>query len=369
MANRYYVQVQAARRLAEMVPIPEAFGVHPDLLMGLDEGAFVRGLRELHAVLGRLYAAMAATPDEFGLPLVETAAQRPTAKGVRDSDHSTYRVPNLLFCLGSAGTVVDGGLDVDREEFARQARAMRVRHLPPLVNKLGDAGFAFSHWNGVAFDRKVPRFRVAYPTLPAVMPVLRAAAVRAAQVHEGPAHSTSAHFYAMDYELFAGTGPVPPFDVADFRHLIGPEAIPFFDAYHRFMTERGYGYALDDGLYRFQYLDAKGKPTLDYFRCADYHYGERAGSTLLRIKLNHAGAYNDYVEACPEHVKQGFREAWRCQHCTETCGRRVTYRLDGELRESCICEAFAFFSPRLEDLPIYRTLFELEQGARSARGR
>jgi len=369
MADTYYVQVQAKRRRAEMIPVPDEFRVHPDLLMGLEEEAFARGFRELHAILGRLYEEMRAVPDEFGLPLYEIAAYRPVGKEMRGSDASAYRMPNLFACLGRAGTVTPDGLEVDREEFTRLTKAMRVRGLAPLVNRLCEAGFTFSHWSGKAFDRKAERFLAGYSPVPAVMPVLKVAAVRAMEGYQGPKEHVSGHLRTMDYKLFAEPGAPVRYDVSDFCHLIGPAATPFFDAYHRFMTEKGYGYALDDDFYRFQYLDSRGKPTLDYFRCADYRYGDKEGLTLLRLKLNCVDRYNDHVEDCPEQIKQGFRDAWRCQHCTERCNRRVTYRIDGEMRESCICDAFAFFSPRLEDLPIYQALFELEQSARSARGK
>jgi hypothetical protein len=315
-----------------------------------------------------MYTDMRVDPASLGLPLFELDAYRVASQEARDSQHSLYRLPNLLYCLGQAGEMDGDLLRVNATAFRELAKIMRVKNLPPLVDRLSACGLELGGWNGRAFDKKIDAYAVAYPANPQMLAVLVAAAHKASSCHQGPKHRAGNHFYTMDHKLFRDEpGVAPRFDLSDFAHLAGDEAAPFLYAWHGYMTGKGYGHAIDDDFYRLEYLDARGKSTLDYFRCADYRYGDRQGLLLLRLKLNHVSLYNDVVEECPDPIKQGFRDAWKCGHCAEKCGRRVSYRIDGAYRESCICDAFAFFQPRLEDMAHYQRLFELEQEARRAK--
>lgn len=363
MNHIYYVQKQSEYYRKMIVPLEKDFTVHEDFAFGILKEEWINEFKKLHLLMKSIYEDICNDPASYGLPLYEVKKYHYHSKEARESLSSIWRVGNILYCLSMCGEIVNGNLLVNNKEFDRMIADMKIKNKAAIINKLIERGFCFSNWDGKRFSKGCNEFIVSYQDTVNFFAMLKGYCLRASYSLKGTKGYVNTHFYVLNYKIVEeNSEKLPEFHLSHFENLIGEENTKFFKVFLEHIQKYNYSIRIEeDIIFKAVFLNSKGKDTKEYFQLTDYHYPQD-GLLKLRLKLDNIAQYIHKYQ-WTEDIKEAFKNANPCRHCKEKCTRRVSFMIDGMQKDACVWEGdvFSFFSPKIEDLSYYKTLFDLER--------
>ena len=142
--------------------------------------------------------------------------------------------------------------------------------------------------------------------------------------------------------------------------IVSEHSKSFILAFDKAMNERGYDCEnmVSSGLVWGMYMIIYGKTDTKSRPCAARIYIQADGTVSLRFFLTKVDKHMQYIEAAPEHIKQGFNfTGGDCTLCNMNCTQGKVYTIDGHAMAKCSHNTFFFNAPSVEKLPDYMRLF------------
>lgn len=354
MENIYWVQDWAKVRQDEVVRVPGSFQVHECFLKHMSRGEFDTAFSEVWNMVINIYGDIAESPETFGMPLHRSEEYNYSTKEARESRNAAYRPLKALYYLLIAGDLNNGAIAVDANKFKA---VNEVKNVPVIFQRLSDYGFYFDGLKDYKIASET--LYILYPDNTKVLTVLKLMADKAYIANRMD------DYLACHYKLFQDD-----MNTANYGH--GADIIA--DKMHT-EQDKEFVYAMDAELNKLGYFSGSREsnegPGYAYYskesevvKKGPYHYLLSSNKTklLLYLRIRNVSKCLDYLEECPESVKQIF--LWGDTGCSNrikgTCIHGQEYAVDGSTYWRCgCCNAHFNFSPNINDIPHYIKLVEL----------
>ena len=354
MADMYWIHEWAKVRQDEVVRLPESFEIHECFLKTLSKTELDAAFREIWGSFIRIYGDIAVGPKDFGMPLHKLEEYGDFTPQARESRNAAYRPFQLLYNLLITG-------DLQNKEFcmdtARFREVNKVKNSSVYFERLSDYGFFFEGLKN--FKPTSRSITMGYPDNENVIPVLKLMADKARNTNRLD-DFLCCHYRLFQEDLHTVSYGLSADAVADKMHT--KEEQDFVYAMDKALKDLGYfaqvkawnegpGYAYYD---KESVMKSKGP----------YHYWLQSWKTklLLYLRIRNASKCLEYLNQCPESVKQIFLRGDKgcAKGLSGGCQYGQEYTMDDSTYWKCgCCNAPFYFSPRKEDIPHYIKLVEL----------
>ncbi len=357
----YCCQNAVLRLIDHMIPFSDRFPVDPACLSaaGLDEEAFIAGLKRLTDILRAMYEDMAENPKEYGLPLVEDIPYPMFNAKARDSMNASKRLSLMLLNLANAGALQGDALAVAIEDFDARNKALKSKdklaNVPALLSRMRDFGFVFEGFDGKRFAQGAKTFAVTYPDSPDVLRTLKGYMAVSRNGYD---------LYPFLYSAAIDPARRPDDQCArDFAQFLRGDYKAAFEALHPLLAELGLSFRPSNGYaYVLVYLAAgkrEQKTDDGYYVRIFSSQDSNESRRELTLRLRAIAQYADRIEQMPERVKAHFQKS-SCNHCMKECPMRMSWTLDGQTYEGCSYWNHLLTGLKAEDAPYIAELVRLE---------
>ncbi len=372
--NQYWVTEWAKLRQDEVIRIPDDYKIHSDFTLNDSEKEIKSAFTEINLLYTNIYGDIANCPEEFGAPLYEKGQYRVFSKQWRDASVSVYRPFILLFHLMNCGEAQNQGILVSVDKYKNISVHKKggegsllynpVKNAHILFRKLEDYGFIFEGLKN--YKIATNNVYITYPDNFNILLVLKLMAEKA--------YNTSrledflcCHFRLFQDDINTANYGYGADDVAD--RVITEKEKEFVYKMDETLMERGlyrksYGGVECHGLAYYasqKVMDSKAPYSFRMVsRSFDIeHNVSETEKMLLLLRIRNVTKCLEYLESCPESVKEIFRFGDKgCDN--RPCDKGVGYKFEGKDYWRCGCCAPAFkFKPNTEDIPHYIRLVEL----------
>lgn len=359
----YIINEWALVRRNELADIPDKPQIHGDFMQSLSKERFYSAFCSMREIIYRMMTDISENPGHFNMPMAkaqETAYGEPIAQ---ESRYAAFRPMKLLFLLFGSGSVKDGHLFVRSADFKKNNKIKKV-HI--LLEAWSDYGFAYEGLKQYKPTSTAPEFIVSYPDNPDIITVIGLMAQKVKSIpgleKEVLYLSHGDCFSTWSFRLFAEemgkySYNTPYYILYDRMH--DENSRKFTEQFHRTMCEMSYCHSSGGGnegpgiLYYDKPSVQKAKgPYL-------FQILSIKGVLFVRLRIRNAEKCFEYLENCPESVKDLFRSSESgCGN--PDCKKCVEYVYEGEKRHKCgCCHAPFVVKPLAEDIPHYIKLVEL----------
>ena len=371
--NDYWIYHWAVFRKAEVVRIPTEYIIHPSYTFIADENEIRSAFAELGGLYLKIFDDMIKSPEEFGMPMYESAKYRWFSSEWRDSGTAPFLPFILLYNLLISGQVASGEIHVPIERYNEvksvsrnlNGSTMKVRQVHFLFEKLRDYGFVFE---GLKNSKTAKSdITVSYPD-------------NAVLLHLFKTFADKAYNTERLFDFLRCTFRF----LADDIHTVSYGCLEETADNLHTEWEKEFVYKMDEaltsaGLFRKFYGGYEG-PGVGYYRSekimnsagpTSFHIHSRDAdicrlsdeNLALSLRIRNVANCLDYIARCPDSVKRIFTE-YNSKGCGKridgSCKHGVTYELDNVDYWRCACCGSGFrFKPRVEDIEHYIKLVEL----------
>lgn len=352
---KYYVEDIAGNYLKNLADVPKMMIIHPSCLCGTDKEQFQEGFYALQQLVRRLYADIIKDPSGFGMLLKENVEPNAKSSNYTLSNLSFVRIPNLLFVLGTAGTLLpEVSLEIKGERLLSSAKELKITNLSFLLKKLCEYGFEM---DGAIKDGAI--VNITYPGNRCLVAALKAMADAQLRLNKGDIKKSKNYFYMLHSGLVENE-PVkaPRLSVDMVLHALGDEQRKIAADLHEAIASVSKATVRMGGFMR------------NDWSCV--YKGKKSGKVLMRLdvvqdrlsaKLNlqHIGQYINTVMTYPENIRNVIRSSgWECGHCHDSCAGGFAYIMEGQSYNKCRCSAFLFDNISADEIPYCKELLSRE---------
>ncbi len=258
----------------------------------------------------------------------------------------------LLFVVVSSEYENDS-LAVDISKFKTEMRRYNKYHT--ILQMLPEYGFKLTGYNPKAFGKDSNYFYLTFPDMPEMIKVLWVFCRGHLYFKQNRIIKDYVVFHPglenLDYKSTADWNKLPMLQkVKDFVYLWGKAPATFYIKFYEYSVN--YPQVIFDLSYYY-----KKTRIVKIDSVSETNY-------ILRLKLNNIARYNIYIESLPESIKEVFLTG-TCQHCKppeKKCGFKIQWEHNNQTIEFCSHGSFYFNNPKIEDIPYYFKLLELEYG-------
>jgi hypothetical protein len=363
---QYVVSKIALKRRSELVEPPKKLKIHDSFLMNLGAAEFSSAFRTVHNFFYELLFDIAKDPIRFGLSGLEIEQMR------GGTEESEARIAAdwpfyLLFYLFACGKAANGVFIVDVPSFRRANKGTKtVKHCKNYLRIFSEYGFVFEGLNNYKIPNNAETFSIEFPDMPAVVDVLHLVAKKC---YKYMAFNGFALFISWNYRLIT--------QARDVMVLEGHEVLAdglkdktekeFVFLFHESMKKNGFvckAVANHDGPI-IRYFENEKQPIYLFEIAFDSIMTTQNYSLNLKLRIRDAGPCLEYLEQCPETVKDMFRQDFR-QYSPECkskqfCDKSLNYVYEGKERWHCACYGASFQGAPIiiDNIPHYIDLVKL----------
>lgn len=307
MGSIYWIEEWAKVRQDEIVDVPTCIELHNCFLQDMSEEDFTTAFCSISDLFRNIYGDIHKKLVSFEMPMSKIEAYNSFTVEVRESRKAPYRPLKLLFNLLISGSLHNGVLTVNIDQF----KAVNdVKNTRILFERLSDYGFYFEGLNG--FKIKKINLELTYPDNANVLAVLK---LMADKVN----HTNRLNdFYTCHYKIFKD-------DLYTADYGLGADMVA--DKMHS-EEEQRFVFEMDLVLknmgYLSQALDWNEGPTYAYYgkeselkSKGPYHFLMASWKTklMLFLRIRNASKCLEYLKTCPDTVKQVF--LWNDSGCNK----------------------------------------------------
>jgi hypothetical protein len=367
----FYVQTQARRILKCLCRKDyKKANINSRYLNGINKTQFWDAFGELHSIFESYYTQAVKDPSHLSLPLYEIDKYKIMSTQAREGDIALLDFPKTLFAIGQSSKINKNVLTVNNTAFKQILKNMGSKKLAVQITQLSEYGFIFTQWNGKAFPVKCETFELEYPDNKNILSVLLAIGDRLKQYMQVETVNVNGlykfeRFVCLDPNLYAiDTCELPPKTLNYMLDVVGESYNDLLIKMVEKFEERDMELRFETVFLKNRFFNKKGKDTLNHIVFGDYREGRDGNECLfLRLKLNHPEEYIEKINKLPKRLKESFENVW-CSNCVQKCNKRITYTLDGKVKNACGCHFFMFKDPTIKDLDILMELYDYEQEVR-----
>lgn len=367
----FYVQTQARRILKCLYRKDyKKLNINSRYLNGINKTQFLDAFGELHSIFESYYTKAVEDPSKLSLPLYEIDKYKIMSIQAREGVIALLDFPKTLFAIGQSSILNKNILNVNNVTFKQTLKNMGSKKLAAQIAQLSEHGFVFTQWNGKSFPAKCETFELEYPDNKNIFSVLLAIGDRLKQYLQVETSDINGldkfeRFVCLDPNLYdVDACELPPKTLSYMIDVVGESYSDLLINIVEKFKERDMELRFETLFFKNRFFNKKGKDTLNHICFSDYREGRDGNECLfLRLKLNHPEKYIEKINNLPKYLKENFENVW-CSNCSPKCNRRITYTLDGKIKNACGCHFFTFKDPDIKDLDILMELYDNEQEAR-----
>lgn len=343
----YVVSKIALKRRSELVEPPENLKIHKSFLIGLEGEEFSSAFRAIHRLFYELLSDLAKDPVRFGLSGLKTDQMR----GGKEESEARIAADwpfYLLLYLFASGKMDNGIFTVDVPAFRSVNKGTKtVKHCENYFKIFSEYGFVFKGLNHYRIPNNAATFSIAFPEFSAVLHVLHLVAEKCYKYLE---LNGFALFFTWNYRLVTQARDEMAFDghevLAD--GLKDKTEQEFVFRFHEAMKENGYvckTLANHDGPI-IRYFENEKQPVYLFEIAFDNIMTTQDYSINVKLRIRDVEPCLEYLEQCPETVKDMFRKDFR-QYSPECeskrfCEKSLHYVYEGKNRWHCACYGASF---------------------------
>jgi len=344
-----------------LINIPDTFQIHHDYLKDMDKHDFDNAFRQIWHIFKDIYADITSNQCEFGIPKKEKLYA-----------WTPYRPVSLLYFLFVAGVVENRILIASIEKF--NEIHSQLKNIAVLIDRLHDYGFEFTGLQGYKIPKNAGEISISYPDNPNIIAVIKYMADKAYKFDK------RRDFNSCYFRLFTEDMNTSNYDngidvFADRLDTQNEKDTAYIiDKALRekgfFAHERhGYSYYAKEsvmkakGAYHFK-LEQLEKAVAEsvYASSRGLMFPEKSSdkTLILCLRIRDVAKCLEYLEQCPESVKNIFRGSDRGCGFVNNCETGMTFTFEGNEYWRCSCCSAMFHClPKTEDIPHYVKLVEL----------
>ena len=372
MNQTYWVSVWAKRRQDEVIRFPTDYKVHEDFLLHMDIAEVKSAFTEINTLFLKIYDDISQQPEAFGMPLNLKEVYRIFSKEWRDSGQAPYRLFVLLYNLFICGEIMDAGLIVSIEKYKalkpppkhQSGIDQKVKYPQFLFDKLNDYGFIIE---GLKNNKLTTSdILITYPDNPTVLRLFKQLADKARNTNR------LEDFLCCHYRLLQDDMETVNYgqgidDVADSVHTDAEKEFCYkIDEalMSKGLVRKSSGGIECHGIAYYQNNITKTYSFRLVTRGMDFEHLENEIKKMrLLLRIRNVPNCLDYIESCPDSIKQIFTE-YNDAGCEKryngTCKHGISYEIDAMQYWRCACCHSPFnFKPDLLNIPHYIKLVEL----------
>ena len=354
MHDMYWVQEWARVRQKEIVRYPKGFLVHQSYTTMLSKEELFVAFEEVWNLYFEVYGEIIRLPELFGMPLHKIEDLNAFTRQARESRSAPYRPFYLLYNLVLSGEFQNSDFIVD---IGKVRERNTIKNQRNIFKALENYGFTFEGLKNGKISKQ--DITIEYPDNKNVIIVLKYMAEKAS------ATDNLNDFLSCHYKLFQDDVNTANYGdgadiVADKMHTDDEKNIIF--RMDSLLSEKDYfakEKSWNEGL-GYAYYDKEST----MLRNGPYHYWLLSWKTelILYLRIRNASRCIEYLEGCPESIKDIFRKS--DEGCdsrkTGTCKFGQEYSFESKIHWKCgCCNAPFYFKPVEKDIPHYINLLEI----------
>lgn len=357
----YWIYDWAKLRQDEVIQLSDDYKIHQDFSKQMNEEDMKSAFLQIHSIFVNIYGDISKFPEEFCMPLHPKAKYRIFSQQWRESGNAPYRPFMLLYYLFISGEVENQMIKVSSDKFKNMNTVKKI-HI--LFKKLEDYGFHFEGLKNYKLSKD--DITISYTYNVAILLVFKILADKAYNT-DRLGDFLCCHFRLLQDDMNTTNYGFGVDDVVDRLHT---------------EAEKTFVYKMDEtlmamGMFRKPYggYECHGLAYYDSEKVMNskgpYLFRIVSRSTdiigsvsetkkmLLLLRIRNVAKCIEYLEACPESVKDIFR--YSDKGCSNRpCNKGVAYEFEGKSYWRCGCYSPGFkFKPKIQDIPHYIKLIEL----------
>lgn len=362
MNDTYLISKWALIRRNELVDVPDQLEIHSDFLQNLSREEVESAFRHIWDIFYQIYSDMAASPEDFGLPLYKVDEYNYFSKEAREARTAPWNLFYLLLYLFACGEYEGNVFVADTAEVRKMNKAKKTNLL---LKALGDYGFVFEGIKKFSLSSN-NRMEIDYPDNPNILYVLSLVAKKVTVTQLKNAGNYSSHMATFSNAFISWNYKILKEDMHTCTLAEGCDYVA--DKMHD-ERDKEVIYAIDRQLIEQGFSVKKGDPNegpaIRYYRTQsayDFALVSDTGELLLELRIRNAGKCIDYLPECSESIIDIFRHTDKGCHnrINGTCKCGVRYEFENEEKWHCGCCGAPFkIHPVKEDIPHYFRLVEL----------
>lgn len=361
----------ALKRRSELSELPKKLDIHESFLTTMNAEEFSTAFRIVHTFFYELLTDIAKDPIRFGLSALEVEKMHggpETSEALIAAGWPFY----LLLYLFACGKVANGAFIVDVPSFRKANKGRKtVKHCENYLKIFSEYGFVFAGLNNYKIPNNAEAFTIEFPDMPAVVDVLHLVADKCYNYIES---NGFALFFSLNFRLIAQARNEMTFEgyelLADgLKSRTEKEFVSFF---HESMKKDGFlckSVCNHDGPV-IRYFENE-KQSVYLFEIAFNSIAfngimtTQGYSINLKLRIRDAKSCLEYLEQCPETIKDMFRQDFRqpAPECVskQFCDKSLNYIYEGENRWHCACYGASFQGVPIitDNIPHYVALVKL----------
>jgi hypothetical protein len=352
----YVATKNAVKSIDELVKPPEQLSIHESLLTAYSAEEITRAFRAVRTFFYDLLTDIAKDPVSFGFSALTVEQKRGGSEdngctwAIETEASGACRLPfYLMMYLFSHGRIDGEKYIVDVPRFRQANKGVKtVKRCENILKAFAGYGFVFDGLKNYKIPNNAGTFSIEFPDMPAVLAVLHHAAKKCYPnkgfdyfIRWNPRLMAQARYEWIfeGYELMTDS-------------LHGEADREFVIRFHEALTEKGY-FCREN-----RYFENEKQET--YLFALESESGRHPN---LSLRIRDVTACLEYIEQCPESVKELFRKNRRSRDSIgrDYCSKSVVYIFEGVEKWCCACWGAAFGGIPLiiENIPHYIRLVEL----------
>ena len=362
----YVVSKIALKRRNELVEPPGKLEAHKSFLIDIGANEFSSAFRTVHIFFFDLLSDIAKDPIRFGLSGLEVK----NSHGGQETSEAliAWSWPfYLLLYLFANGKTENGVFAVDVPSFRKANKGTKtVKHCENYLKIFFEYGFVFKGLNNYKIPNNAATFTIEFPNNPAVLDVLH---LTADKCYKHKDFYGIALFFSWNYRLIAQPRDEMIFDGYEILSdgLKNKTEKEFVSLFHEAMRANGLVYKAlgnHDGP-MIRYFENEKQPIYLFEIAFNNIMNMQDYNLNLKLRIRNAEPCFDYLEQCPESVKDMFRQDFRqpAPECVskQYCEKALNYVYENQNRWHCACYGASFQGVPIiiENIPYYIELVKL----------
>lgn len=367
----YVVSKMALKRRSELSEPPEKLNIHESFLTTMNAEEFSSAFRAIHNFFYDLLTDITKDPVRFGLSDLEIEKMRggqETSEALIAAGWPFY----LLLYLFACGKADNEVFTVDVPSFRKANKGTKtVKHCENYLKIFSEYGFVFEGLNNYKIPNKAETFTIEFPDMPAVVDVLHFVTEKCYKHME---FNGFALFFTWNYRLVTQARDEMVFE----GHEILADGLKdktekeFVFLFHEAMKENGFickAVANHDGP-MIRYFENEKQPIYLFevaFNSITFNgiMTTHGYSLNLKLRIRDAKPCLEYLEQCPETVKDMFRQDFRqpAPECVskQYCDKALNYVYEGKNKWHCACYGASFQGVPIiiDNIPYYIELVKI----------
>jgi len=345
-----------------LIDIPDSFEIHNDYLKDMNNHEFMEAFKQIWHIFKNIYVDIASNQHEFGI-----------SKKEKMYAWTPYRPVSLLYFLFVSGVVENRILTVNIDKF--NETHSQLKNIAVLIERLHDYGFEFEGLQGYKIPKNTNTIKLTYPDNQNIIAIMKYMADKACKCDKRK------DFNSCYFRLFTEDTNTANYDkgidvFADRLNTQSEKDTAYvIDKALRekgfFAHERhGYSYYAKEsvmktkGAYHFK-LEQLEKAVAESLYAnsralmfAESKYNEK--TLILCLRIRNVDKCLEYLEQCPESVKNMFRGSDKGCRFVKECDTGMNFTFEGKNYWRCSCCSAMFHClPKIENIPHYIKLVEL----------